>query len=102
MTDSMQEYFLRFDKGQLMKVSKILTAAAAAATLLGASSAIAATSAQPVAAKLSVASIQSLRASGIKKSVKNNASNTLVVVGGLALLGGATAIAITTGDSVSP
>lgn len=75
-----------------MKVSKFLTVAAATASMLAASSAYAAA---PVAAKLSVASAQSLRVGGIeKRSVNRNSfrsfiTNPLVIAGVVA-----TAIAV--------
>lgn len=87
-------------KGRTMKLSKILTAAAAVTAMLGASSAIAATSAQPAAAKLSVASAQALRIGGIQKRVKNNAiSDEALGLGGAGVVAVITAVAVSSNDS---
>lgn len=88
-----------------MKLSRILTAAATVTAMLGVSTAIAATSAQPVAAKSSVASAQALRIGGIQKRAKNNSnSDTALVVGGVVVLGtvGGLAASGNSSQAVSP
>lgn len=87
-----------------MKLSRILTAAATVTAMLGASTAIAAASAQPVAAKLSVASAQALRIGGIQKRAKNNLDGTTATAGGLVVLVtvGAIAASGNSSQAVSP
>lgn len=62
-----------------MKLTKVLTTAAAAVSMMAASTAFAAA---PVAAKLSVSNasaVQALRAGGINKNAKSNATNKWVL-----------------------
>lgn len=86
-----------------MKLTKVLTTAAAAVSMMAASTAFAAA---PAAAKLSVSNasaVKALRAGGINKNAKSNSLPSWLppVVGGAAIIGGIIIIADDS-DAVSP